>query len=168
VDQGASEGKDSLCLCQEQWLQDFQAVEKAKLRKTLSERLPSFKIVSTSSLLQPSQKEWQPPKTCPTLLGPGVERSLLLELRVFHLHRPLYPDTSESQPRCSVFLAVIPLEFIFLPLYFPRVTSTSQTHLSRLHISLKDLEYGSVFQTDRLTVWPMVVHSHRNAQRDPC
>lgn len=43
-------------------------------------------------------------------------------------------------------------EIISLPLCFPRATSTSQTHLSGFHISLKDSEYGSVFQTDRLTV----------------
>ena len=59
-------------------------------------------------------------------------------------------------------------EFISLPSDSPQITCTSPAHLSGFSISLKHSEYGSVFQTARLAVWPTVVPSHRNAWCYPC
>lgn len=100
--------------------------------------------------------------------------SPLLASRISHPSRLLVPITQPREPQPSVCVwhrslslgtTVFALLWsaFFPPFIFSQSNFTSQTHLSVLHISLKDWEYGSVFQTDRLTVWPTLVHSHRKA-----
>lgn len=105
----------------------------------------------TSSWLSPPPGRVTTTKNLPETPGPGLGG--VLPIRVQGCSpASASPRTPQRDPHTPSFGRPAPLAFLLLPPCFPRVTSTAQTHLSGLHISLKDWEYGSVFQTDRLTV----------------